>query len=410
MGTNPSLCKIYHLKETPPEGVHLQPIVPVNSTHIAMAFDFVAGCLGGCAGVLVGHPFDTVKVHLQMQDVKNPIYRGTFHCISSLIQTDGTRSLYRGMSSPLMGISVVNAIVFGVYGNVQRQIEDSNSLFSHFIAGCASGLSQSIACSPMELAKTRMQLQHLDPKAPQFKSPFQCIRHIIQRDGFKGGFRGLGITAARDVPAFAAYFVSYEWLMSLSEKPNVLHALAAGGMAGIASWLVCYPTDVVKTLLQADGMSSAPIYEDAWDCAVKNYHKHGIRFFSRGLNSTIIRAFPANAACFYVVAWILGLAKHTNMDVELQTADQLAISSVPITVEMPLSYLHRYEKERREVREKRCTMVKILQTLGSFNEAVCHSDIEELAHEFYPENDNDFKYYVFEDERLNIKEIFNDYD
>lgn len=27
-----------------------------------MALDFLAGCAGGVAGVLVGHPFDTVKV------------------------------------------------------------------------------------------------------------------------------------------------------------------------------------------------------------------------------------------------------------------------------------------------------------------------------------------------------------
>lgn len=30
----------------------------------AMALDFLAGCAGGVAGVLVGHPFDTVKVSL----------------------------------------------------------------------------------------------------------------------------------------------------------------------------------------------------------------------------------------------------------------------------------------------------------------------------------------------------------
>ncbi|XP_017485319.1 PREDICTED: mitochondrial basic amino acids transporter isoform X1 [Rhagoletis zephyria] len=375
-----------------------------------MAFDFVAGCLGGCAGVLVGHPFDTVKVHLQMQDVKNPVYRGTLHCISTLIRTDGVGSLYRGMSSPLMGISVVNAIVFGVYGNVQRQMPEHNTLHSHLLAGAVSGFAQSIACSPMELAKTRMQLQHLNPKAPQFQSPFKCIRHIIATDGFKGAFRGLGMTALRDVPGFSAYFVSYEWLMSLREKPNVAHALIAGGLAGIASWLVCYPIDVIKTLLQADGMHSAPVYKGAWNCAVKNYQKDGLRFFFRGFTSTIIRAFPANAACFYVVAWILGLAKHTSLNVELQTADPLAIASVHIAVDMPLSYLHKYERERQEVREKRSTMVRILQTLGAFNEAVCQSDIEELASEFYPENDNDFKYYVFEDERLTVKEHFDDKD
>lgn len=198
--------------------------------------------------------------------------------------------------------------------------------------------------------------------------------------------------------------------MSLKEKPSVLHALTAGGVAGIASWLICYPTDVIKTLLQADGMSSTPVYKGAWDCAVKNYYKDGLHFFFRGLNSTIIRAFPANAACFYVVAWILGMAKRTNLEVELQKTDQLAMSRVPLSAEMPLSYLHRYDKERHEVREKRYTMVKILHNLGAFNEAVCHSEIEDLAHEFYPENDNDFKYYIFEDERIKIKELCEDND
>ncbi|XP_067621574.1 mitochondrial basic amino acids transporter isoform X2 [Eurosta solidaginis] len=373
-----------------------------------MALDFVAGCLGGCAGVLVGHPFDTVKVHLQMQDVKNPIYRGTFHCMSSLIRTDGITSLYRGMSSPLMGISAVNAIVFGVYGNIQRGMTDSNSLYSHFVAGCASGFVQSIVCSPMELAKTRMQVQHLDPKAPQFKSPFKSIRHVIKNEGYKGAFRGLGMTAMRDVPGFAAYFVSYEWVMQLKEKPSVPHALTAGGLAGIASWLVCYPIDVVKTLLQADGLSAAPVYKGAWDCALKNYRKDGMHFFFRGLNSTIIRAFPANAACFYVVAWILELSNQSV--IELQKTNQLAIAGVSRAVEMPLSYLHSYEKERHEVKEKRSKMIRMLQTLGAFNEAVCHSDIEDLVQEFFPENDKEFKYYVFEDERLKVKQLNDDND
>ncbi|TMW43463.1 hypothetical protein DOY81_011456 [Sarcophaga bullata] len=49
-----------------------------------MALDFVAGLIGGCAGVLVGHPLDTVKVHLQTQDPKHPKYRGTFHCMSTI--------------------------------------------------------------------------------------------------------------------------------------------------------------------------------------------------------------------------------------------------------------------------------------------------------------------------------------
>lgn len=103
----------------------------------------------------MGHPLDTVKVHLQVQDPINPKYRGAFHCLTNLVKTEGVRGVYRGMSSPLVGVAAINAIVFGVYGNVQRNMNDPNSLASHFIAGSTAGLCQSVFCSPMELAKTR---------------------------------------------------------------------------------------------------------------------------------------------------------------------------------------------------------------------------------------------------------------
>lgn len=116
-----------------------------------MALDFAAGCLGGCAGVIVGYPFDTVKVHLQTQDYRNPLYKGTLDCFRKIIAKESVRGLYRGMSSPMAGVAAVNAIVFGVYGNVQRRTANPDSLYSHFLAGNAAGLAQSFICSPMEL-------------------------------------------------------------------------------------------------------------------------------------------------------------------------------------------------------------------------------------------------------------------
>ena len=59
------------------------------------------------------------------------------------------------MSSPMSGVAFVNAIVFGVYGNVQRNTNDPDSLYSHFMAGAAAGLIQSVICSPLELTETR---------------------------------------------------------------------------------------------------------------------------------------------------------------------------------------------------------------------------------------------------------------
>ena len=50
--------------------------------------------------------------------------------------------MYRGISSPLAGVAAINAICFGVYGNVNRRLKDPDSLKSITIAGMASGFVQ----------------------------------------------------------------------------------------------------------------------------------------------------------------------------------------------------------------------------------------------------------------------------
>lgn len=41
--------------------------------------------ISGCAGIMVGYPLDTVKVHMQTQDCRNPKYRGTWDCLRTIL-------------------------------------------------------------------------------------------------------------------------------------------------------------------------------------------------------------------------------------------------------------------------------------------------------------------------------------
>ena len=52
------------------------------------------------------------------------------------------RSLYKGMSSPLLGVAGINAITFGAYGNVLRLLPDQESISSITLAGASAGLIQ----------------------------------------------------------------------------------------------------------------------------------------------------------------------------------------------------------------------------------------------------------------------------
>ncbi|XP_017025968.1 mitochondrial basic amino acids transporter isoform X2 [Drosophila kikkawai] len=291
-----------------------------------MLVDFGAGLLGGAAGVLVGHPFDTVKVHMQMDNPRNPKYKGTVDCLKTIIRKDGFRGLYRGITSPIGGIGFVNAIVFGVYGNVQRFSSDPNSLLSHFYAGSVAGVAQSFVCAPMELAKTRLQLATQIDSGIKFRGPIHCLTHILRTEGIRATYKGLLATILRDIPGFASYFVSYEFMMRQMQTPSIAYTLTAGGLAGCTSWLFCYPIDVVKTHMQADALGKDAKYNGFLDCAIKGFKSDGPQYFFRGLNSTLIRSFPMNAACFLVVSMVLDFFNAKN-----------GMDSVDHNAEQPLS-------------------------------------------------------------------------
>ncbi|XP_049763141.1 mitochondrial basic amino acids transporter-like [Schistocerca cancellata] len=262
-----------------------------------MALDFAAGCLGGCAGILVGHPLDTVKVHLQTQNQRTPAYRGAFDCFKHILHRESVGGLYRGMAAPLAGVAAVNAVTFGVYGLAARYL-GADSLRGQFAAGALSGLAQSAICAPLEQLKTRAQLLGV--------GPLQCAADTLRREGSRGLFRGLAATVLRDTPAMGIYFATYEAMTRGSAPAPTWLVLAAGGTAGAASWLFTYPVDVLKSRLQADGGDGRPRrYSGMADCLRQSVRSDGWSFLTRGLGIVVVRAFPTNAACFFTVTLVL---------------------------------------------------------------------------------------------------------
>ncbi|KAF2356049.1 Mitochondrial substrate/solute carrier [Trinorchestia longiramus] len=305
--------------------------------------EWAAGLAGGCAGVAVGHPFDTVKVKLQTQDFRNPRYHGTWDCFSQTVKKEGMRGLYRGMTSPMVGVGAVNAVIFGVHGAVSKRFDDPNSLKTHFTAGVCAGFVQSFIASPVELVKTRLQIQAdavgtSSNVTVKHSGPLQCLQHIFQTEGMRGVFRGQLITIMREIPGFGTYFLSYEWMArKLSGNDSgsgagPLSVLIAGGVAGAASWLANYPIDVIKSRIQSDGAFGPSRYNGIVDCFKTSVREEGWSVLTRGLNSTLLRAFPTNAATFFVVTSVL---KHFGPQTSQDVSDShLAIIEIYRTAEI----------------------------------------------------------------------------
>ncbi|PVU88898.1 hypothetical protein BB561_005653 [Smittium simulii] len=295
------------------------------STTIPMPLqEFIAGTAGGWAQVVVGHPFDTIKVRLQT--MRSPTqYAGPLDCLRQTVRYEGAKALYSGVASPLVGIGFCNAVVFAANGAFRQLLADLKntrvsdlSIIDKAQAGALAGFAMAFFNCPVELLKVKLQTQSKDTAASnRYTGVFDCGVKTVRQYGLTGLFRGLSATIMRDFPAFFAYFGSYEYLKhtfaslgrpATSNAPvpdaSALHMFLAGGFAGIFAWAVSYPQDVIKSRIQ---FNQSPISVSAMVkllSAEARASNQGYKVFFKGFTPTILRAFPANAATFLVYEFV----------------------------------------------------------------------------------------------------------
>nr|XP_025735198.1 LOW QUALITY PROTEIN: solute carrier family 25 member 45 [Callorhinus ursinus] len=285
--------------------------------------EFVAGWISGALGLVLGHPFDTVKVRLQTQTT----YRGIIDCMVKTYRHESLLGFFKGMSFPIASIAVVNSVLFGVYSNTllaliatshQERRAQPPSYTHVFTAGCTGGFVQVYCLAPFDLIKVRLQ-NPTEPRArpgsppPRYRGPVHCAVSICQEEGPRGLFRGAWALTLRVTPTLGICFVTCEWLCRQStpdgQNPSKLGmptVLVAGGFAGIVSWAVATPLDVIKSWMQMAGLKHR-VYRGLLDCMASSVRQEGLGVFFRGLMINSARAFPVNAITFlsyeYLLRW-----------------------------------------------------------------------------------------------------------
>lgn len=272
--------------------------------------NFFAGGFGGVCLVFAGHPLDTIKVRIQTQPKpapgQIPFYSGTFDCFKKTLVNEGVKGLYRGMAAPIIGVTPMFAVCFFGFGLGKKlQQKHPNEILTYpqlFAAGMLSGVFTTAIMAPGERIKCLLQIQAASGGV-KYAGPMDCAKQIYKEAGIRGIYKGTVLTLMRDVPASGMYFMTYEWLKnvltpeghSVSEL-SVPRILFAGGMAGIFNWAVAIPPDVLKSRFQT---APAGKYPNGFrDVLRELIREEGIRSLYKGFTPVMLRAFPANAACF----------------------------------------------------------------------------------------------------------------
>lgn len=271
---------------------------------------FLCGGFGGICTVLVGHPMDTVKVRLQTMAVpkpgESPLYTGTWDCFRKTVQREGFRGLYKGMSAPLTGVAPIFAISFFGFGVGKKLVNTNNteklSLQQTFLAGAFSGVFTTSIMAPGERIKCLLQIQQGGNVPHKYNGMVDCAKQLYREGGMRSIYKGSVATIMRDVPASGMYFLTYEWVKDYltpkdsAGKIGILATIVAGGLAGIGNWVVGMPADVLKSRLQTAPEGTYP--NGIRDVFKQLMEKEGPLALYKGVTPVMLRAFPANAACF----------------------------------------------------------------------------------------------------------------
>ncbi|KAK8182991.1 hypothetical protein BKA81DRAFT_325879 [Phyllosticta paracitricarpa] len=274
--------------------------------NYSLAANMTAGAFAGIAEHSVMYPIDLLKTRMQ---VANPspaaVYSGISNAMITITRLEGFRTLWRGVSSVVLGAGPAHAVYFATYEAVKHAAggNEGGKHEHHPIAAALSGAAATIASdalmNPFDVIKQRMQLH-----GSSYKSLSDCAKSVFRREGIGAFYVSYPTTLCMTVPFTALQFVAYESLsktMNPTGRWDPYTHCTAGGLAGGLAAGVTTPLDVIKTLLQTRGSAAETELRNVrglLEAAKIIKRRDGWRGFFRGLKPRIVTTMPSTAICW----------------------------------------------------------------------------------------------------------------
>ncbi|KAF2220045.1 mitochondrial carrier domain-containing protein [Elsinoe ampelina] len=269
--------------------------------NFSLAANMAAGAFAGVAEHTVMYPIDLLKTRMQVINAST-VYTGIGNAISTVSRAEGYLSLWRGISSVILGAGPAHAVYFATY-EVVKQAMGGNAAGHHPLAAATSGACATIASdafmNPFDVIKQRMQVH-----GSTYRSVTHCARDVFRNEGLRAFYVSYPTTLTMTVPFTAMQFTAYESISKLVRRRQgydpLTHCLA-GGLAGGIAAAVTTPLDVIKTLLQTKGNSTDREIRGAkglFNAAGIIARREGAKGFFRGMNARVVTAAPSTAICW----------------------------------------------------------------------------------------------------------------
>jgi len=225
--------------------------------------DLIPGFFQGLTRVLISHPFDYVRLYIQSNKNKG---------IKNFFKKNSIKTLYRGVSVPLITVPVDRAIQFKIYETLNKRD------ISPFLSGAISGLFSSFftmpssyICNNYVLNKNERSLYYFVKKT--FYSPLKL-------------YNGIKPEIARSIIGTSIYLGTYGHMRN-NYGSDLRQSIINGAVAGWSVWTITYPLETIKIEQQLNN-------KKIMDILKYRISKYGILNLWKGISLIYIRTLPSS--------------------------------------------------------------------------------------------------------------------
>jgi len=182
--------------------------------------------------------------------------------------------------------------------------------YKTFIAGAAAGVTEVLVMYPLDVVKTRFQLQTgpvgraaAGASSQSYTSIVDAFSKIIRHEGFFNLYRGIISPILAEAPKRAAKFTFNDIYQNMLRDKNGHLAewkyVLAGSLAGASEGLINCPFEVVKVRMQAK--ENLSVYKNTTDAAMKLLMKEGPLALYNGIEPQLWRNVVWNGTYFATI-------------------------------------------------------------------------------------------------------------
>jgi solute carrier family 25 folate transporter 32 len=171
----------------------------------------------GISSTVLTNPLWVIRTRIMTQphSISQPhsyYYNSVRDAFWQIYKTEGAKTFYKGLGPSLIGVSHV-AIQFPLYEKIKEILaaKSISESYTIFIASSTSKMMASALTYPHEVIRTRLQTQIAGPN-PKYTGIFQSLNIVYSEEGWRGFYRGYGISLFRTVPVSVFNLLTFEFL------------------------------------------------------------------------------------------------------------------------------------------------------------------------------------------------------